>query len=108
MRNNITKYAVINAALTTLYITLISSFIFYVPRALHLNDKPDSVFAPIIMLSLLVFSASVVGLLIFGKPIMWYLDGKKTEALKLLIFTLLTFFILTVSLAISLFIYTTK
>ena len=75
----IKKYAIINAALTTLYIALISSFVFYVPKALGLNNKPDSIIAPITMLSLLVLSVSIVGLLIFGRPVMWYLDGKKKK-----------------------------
>ena len=102
----IKKYAVINAALTALYIVLISSFVFYVPKALHLNDKPDNVFAPIIMLSLLVFSAALVGFLIFGRPIMWYLDGKKQEALKLLVSTLVTFFIIILGLFLTLYLVT--
>jgi len=40
-------------------------------------------------LTLFVFSASVMGLLIFGRPITWYLDGQKREAITLLSYTLL-------------------
>ncbi len=94
MKNKIAKYAAVNALSTALYIVLISSFLFYVPRIFNF-DKADTVFAPILMLSLLVFSASVVGSLIFARPILWCLDGQKKEAVRLLIYTLLTFFILT-------------
>lgn len=104
MKNNITKYALVNALLTALYIALVSSFVFYVPKALGLNNKPDTVMAPIVMLSLLVFSVSVVGLLIFGRPVMWCLDGRKKEALRLVIYTLLTFFIVTAAVFIAFFV----
>lgn len=105
MKTNIARHAIVSALLTTLYITLIASFVFYVPKALGLNNKPDTVMAPIVMLSLLVFSASVVGLLIFGRPAMWYLDGHQKEALRLVIYTLLTFFITTSAIFLAFFAY---
>ena len=95
MNTKITKYAVGHALLTTLYIVLISSFLFYIPKTLNFDKSEDTVFAPILMLSLLVFSASTVGSLIFARPILWCLDGQKKEAVRLLSYTLLTFFILT-------------
>ena len=85
--NIIIKTATINAALTALYVSAISSFLFYIPKIFD-TTKPDTVLAPIMMLSLLVFSAALVGALIFGKPILWYLDGKKKEAVSLLFYTL--------------------
>lgn len=45
-------------------------------------------FAPIIMLSLLVLSASIMGVLIFGKPVLLYLDNQKKEAATMLFYTL--------------------
>ncbi len=42
----------------------------------------DTIVAPIAMLLLLTLSAAVMGLLVFGRPVMLYLDGKKTEALN--------------------------
>jgi len=88
MKNTIIKNALFNALGTALYIVAIASFLFYVPKALGLNDKPDTVLAPITMLSLLVFSAALTGSLVLGRPILWYLDGKKQEALSLLVYTL--------------------
>lgn len=105
MRNKIIKYAILNALATAFYIALISSFLFYVPKTLNTN-KPDTVFAPILMLSLLVFSVSVVGSLIFGRPILWCFNNKKKEASSLLIYTLLAFFIfIAIVFAILLFDY---
>ena len=93
--NKILKTAALNAILTALYIILIASFLFYAQK--FLGQKPDTVLAPIVMLCLLVFSASVTGLLIFGKPVLWYLDGKKKEAITLLIYTLGVFLVITVA-----------
>jgi hypothetical protein len=56
-------------------------------------------FAPIIMLLLLVLSASIMGMLVFGRPVLLYLDNKKKEALSMLFYTigcLAAIFLLTV------------
>lgn len=55
-------------------------------------DEPDTIFAPIIMLMLFVFSAAITGSLVLGRPILWYIDGKKKEAVHLLFSTLIFFF----------------
>lgn len=93
--NIIIKTATINAVLTALYVSAISTFFFNIEKIFD-NSKPDTVLAPIMMLSLLVFSASLVGALIFGRPILWYLDGKKKEAVSLFFYTLGIFFAITI------------
>jgi len=55
----------------------------------------ETIFIPIIMLMLFVFSAALTGFLMLGKPIMWYFDGKKKEAWSLFFYTLGFFFIIT-------------
>ncbi len=92
MKKDIIKYACINSLLTAIYIAFISSFLFYVPRYFDFVDKPDTVFAPIMMLMLFVFSAAVTSTLVLGRPILWYLNGKKKEAISLFIHTLVIFF----------------
>jgi hypothetical protein len=47
-------------------------------------------------LMLLVFSAALMGILVFGQPAMWYVDGKKKEALYLLGYTMTVLLALTV------------
>ena len=94
MKNNIIKNATLDAVLSALYVALIGSFLFYIPKFLH-SDKPDTVLAPILMLSLLVFSAALMGILIFGRPVLWYFDNKKQEAVLLLAYTLGIFFVIT-------------
>jgi hypothetical protein len=46
---------------------------------------------------LLVFSAALVGALIFGRPVLWYLDGRKHDSLLLLTETLAILFAVTVA-----------
>ncbi len=48
----------------------------------------DSVLAPISILLLLVVSAATMGMLVFGKPIMLYIDGKKREAVAMAVGTI--------------------
>jgi hypothetical protein len=88
----ILKHAILHAALTVLYITCIASVLTYVEKVFE-APQSKTVLGPILMLSLLVFSVAMVGSLIFGKPILWYWDGKKKEAVLLLIYTLLSFFV---------------
>ena len=90
----IIKIALLNAALTTLYITAIATFLFYAPTFFG-PERSDTVLVPIVMLSLFVFSAAITGALIFGRPALWYIDGKKKEAVSLLAHTLGIFFIIT-------------
>lgn len=81
----ILKNSLINASLTALYIGLVGIFMFHAPQ---IFTSQNNVLIPIAMLLLFVFSAALTGSLIFGRPILWYLEGKKNEALNLLFYTL--------------------
>ena len=81
----IIKNALINSVLAIAYIAIVASAIF---NGEKLFGPDESIFVPIMMLSLLVFSVAMMGVLIFGRPVMWYLDGAKKEAIKLLFYTL--------------------
>ncbi|MBI4481170.1 MAG: hypothetical protein HY651_14220 [Acidobacteria bacterium] len=84
--NPILKTALLNAAGTAAYVIAVASFLFYAPK---IFGRPDnSVFIPIAMLLLFVFSAAFTGSLILGRPALWYLDGREKEALSLLFYTL--------------------
>ena len=96
MKNIVIKNAAVNAILTAIYVAVVASFLFYAPKVFGSSGKPDTVLAPIVMLSLFVFSAALTGTLIFGRPILWYLDGKKKEAISLLAYTLGVFLIITI------------
>jgi len=91
--NKIIKRAFLNAIGTTAYIILVASFMYSLQT--NLPKETQTVFIPIAMLLLFVFSAALTGFLVFGKPIMLYLDKKKKEALSLIKYTLGILFIIT-------------
>jgi hypothetical protein len=59
------------------------------------GDTPDTVFAPILMLSLLVFSVALMGFLFFYRPVVLLLENKRNEAASYFLKTLATFGVLT-------------
>ena len=79
---------------TAAYIILVVSFIFSLQ--VFFPGLEDNIIIPISMLLLFVCSAAITGFLVFGKPVMLYIDGKKREAVLLLSYTLGVLFIITV------------
>jgi hypothetical protein len=88
MMQNTIKNAILNAGATAVYVVLISSFITNLEIIIGDNEPEDTILIPMVMLLLLVISAAITGFAVFGKPVMWYMDGKKKEALLLLAYTL--------------------
>src|SRR5262245_21467677 len=84
---SVIKNPFLNALAALAYIVLVSSVMFYITHTF--NNKPDTVFAPIAMLSLLTLSASLMGYFFLYQPVMLYLDGKKKEATTLFVRTIL-------------------
>jgi hypothetical protein len=74
-----------HALLVVLYTSGIASVMF---NSKTLFKQQDTVFAPIAILMLFVLSAAIVGALVLGRPILLYLEGKKSEALKMFGYTL--------------------
>ncbi|HRZ85377.1 MAG TPA: hypothetical protein P5277_01220 [Candidatus Paceibacterota bacterium] len=94
--------AFIDAILTAVYIILIASFMFSLQ---NLAPKEDTIFAIASVLLLFVCSAAITGFLVFGKPAMLFIDGKKKEAVLLLGYTLVFLFLITIIFFISLISY---
>lgn len=88
MRCPILKYATIHALGTAAYVTLVGSLIFYAPKLFGGENQQDVVLIPIAMLLLFVLSASITGGLVLGRPILWYLEGRKKDAISLLVTTI--------------------
>ncbi|MDO8564083.1 MAG: hypothetical protein Q7R87_03680 [Nanoarchaeota archaeon] len=91
--DKIIRRAIIDSVGTALYIILVVSFIFSLQ--MFSSEPEDTIIIPIAMLLLFVCSAAITGFLVFGKPIMLYIDGKKREAILLLGYTLGILFLLT-------------
>ena len=74
-----------NAALAALYIVLI---VFAIRAIAPFDGGKESVLIPMIMLSLLVLSVAVMGLLFAYEPLRLYFESQKKEALLFLIKTI--------------------
>jgi len=83
----------INALLAGLYIVFVVLLITYGPA--YVRDKPDTILAPMAMLSLLVFSVALMGYLFFLQPVQMFLEGQKVEAVELFTKTLAAFAVIT-------------
>jgi len=84
--------------LAELYIVLIVFIIQYVEKGIEL---PETILVPIIMLSLFVISATVMGYLFVAEPILLYIDGEKKQAVNLFLSTVGVFAVITVLIALA-------
>lgn len=73
------------------YVSLVVLFMSNVQK---IFGKNDNIVAGIIILLIFILSALITGSLVLGRPIMLYLDGKKTEAVKLPFYTMASLFVL--------------
>ena len=80
--------SIVSALGAVIYIVLVVLFMNNAQK--FFGKAEDSLFAPIIMLALFVLSALITGSVILGKPVMLYLDGKKTEGITLLFYTIIS------------------
>ena len=71
-----------------LYIALVATFMQNAEKIFDSADKPDGVLAPISFLLVFVVSAATMGMLVFGKPLMLYLDGQKREGVMTAVCTI--------------------
>jgi hypothetical protein len=85
MNKKLLGHSLGHALLAFAYIFCIALF-FHFGLAKKFVNVPEF-FGPIIMLSLLVLSASIMAILIFGKPVLLYLDNQKKDALLMLFYT---------------------
>ena len=88
-----TKNPYLNALFAGLYIVFVVLLISYGPT--FVRDKPDTIFAPMAMLSLLVFSVAFMGYIFFLQPVVMYLEGEKRGAVEFFMKTLTAFAVIT-------------
>lgn len=104
MNKALFKRSFIHALLAYAYIVGIAAF-FNLGVEKMFKNVPEF-FGPIIMLSLLVLSAAVMAILVFGKPVLLYLDNQKKDAVTMLFYTLgclAAVFVITVSILLILY-----
>lgn len=84
-----TKNPIVNALGASIYIFLVVAVMSFVTGPM--KNKPDSFFAPMMVLFVLTLSVAVMAYLFFYQPFILYFDNKKKEALDLFIKTVLIF-----------------
>jgi SNF family Na+-dependent transporter len=85
MKNKLFVRSLLNSLGVFVYIVAIALFF---SNANKLFGAEDNFLMPILMLLLLVLSATITGSLVLGKPIMLYLENQKEAAVKLLAYTI--------------------
>jgi len=97
MMNNskLALQAVSNSLATFAYISVVAWVMINGERFFG-SGPDDDIRGPLLFLTLFVFSAMVTGTLLLGRPIYYFLNGKKQEAVKLVAYTILSMFVLVV------------
>jgi hypothetical protein len=85
-------YALANSLGVFLYVSGVAWFMF---NAEDIFGKIKDFWGPVAMLLLLIISATITGSLVLVRPALLYLKGFRTEAVKLLFYTIISLFIIT-------------
>lgn len=101
-----TKNPFVNALAALCYITLVASVMFFGTKMA--GQKDDTFLAPVAFISLFTLSASVMAYIFGYQPFQLYFDGKKKEALDLVLKTIAAFGVITTLILILLFSGTIK
>lgn len=96
-----TKNPVLNALGASVYIVLVVSLMTYITKTQ--GEKPDTVVAPILFLSLLTLSAAVMVFIFFYQPAQLLVEGKRKQATNLFVRTIGAFGVITILVSILLF-----
>lgn len=83
------KNPFVNALVASGYISLLVTLIFNSPKLV--TDNELGMMAPVLFLSLFVFSAALMGFIFLYQPLQLLVEGKKEEATKLFLTTLASF-----------------
>lgn len=90
--SKIIKSSLVQAVTATVYIGLVALLI---SNGDKLFGKVAGILSVVAFLMTFVLSAAIMGITIFGRPIMWYLAGDKREAVRLVGYTLVWLFLIT-------------
>ncbi len=91
-KKKIISYGFLHAACAVSYVGLVA---LVMSRAENLFAPAPKALGTMAFLLLFVVSAALMGLTIFGRPILWYLGGQKREALSLVYYTLIFLILIT-------------
>ncbi|MBT3271248.1 hypothetical protein HN371_29185 [Candidatus Poribacteria bacterium] len=81
---DLARHAFIHAAIASIYIGLVGLLFYSGQDVLKTRNGPLAVTA---YLLLVVLSAAFIGVAVFGKAAMWYVDGRRSDAVSLALYT---------------------
>jgi len=85
MKNNLALMSFIHAVLASAYVAGVA---YLMQNGERFFGQMDNLIGPMSFLLLFVLSAAIMVVLVVGKPHMLYLDGKKKEAVYMLLSTI--------------------
>ena len=85
MKNKTILHTLGHALLVFLYVSGVAWFMF---NGKVFFGEFQNFWGPVFMLLLFVLSATIVGTLVLGRPILLYLSGEKSEAVRFLVYTI--------------------
>lgn len=88
-----TKNPIINALSASGYIIVLVAIMTFGTQPLR--NKPDTFFAPIVFLSVLTLSVTVMAFVFFYQPLLLFIDGEKKEGVSLFAKTVGVFAVIT-------------
>lgn len=74
----------IQAVIAVAYIVIV---VIVMNQSHNLFASNPEIISGVLMLLLFVVSVAVMALAVFGVPVMWYIDGKKKDAIELVLYT---------------------
>lgn len=89
-----TKNPIANAFSAAVYIGFVVGIINFISQTQ--GEKPDTIFAPMLLLFLLTLSVTVMATIFFYQPLQLFIGGKKKAALDLFVRTVAAFAVMTV------------
>lgn len=98
-KQKIVLFALLHAIAAAAYVALVA---FLMTNAERWFGPAQGLLGITAFLLTFVLSAAVMGIIIFGRPVMWYLNGQKNDAMRLLVFTVIFFFLITFAVFVAL------
>lgn len=92
-KSKLISYGLLHSLSVLLYTAAVAWLMFNGERFF---GKAQNFTMPLTLLLLFVLSATIVGLLVLGRPIYMYFNGHRQEGIKLLIYTLVWLAIITI------------
>ena len=80
-------YGVMHSLGVLAYVSLV---VLFMSNAQNIFGKGDNFMTGIIILLVFILSALITGSLVLGKPILFYLDGKKEAGVRMLFYTIIS------------------